>query len=84
MLVATLVLRPRVNRIVNITLSVAYAVTVVAAAIGEWNYHVLGSAVEIALLGSVAYYAWTWPRLAPSRTATARHATPRAVGTSAG
>lgn len=84
MLVATLVLRPRVNRILNTALSVAYAITVAAAAIGEWNYYVLGSAVEIALLGSVAYYAWTWPRLAPSRTATDHLATPRAVGTSAG
>ena len=84
MLVATLVLRPRINRIVNIALSVAYALTVVVGAIGEWNYYVLGSAVEVALLGSVAYYAWTWPRLASSRTATERVVTPHAVGTSAG
>ena len=84
MLVATLVLRPRVNRIANIALSVAYALTVVVGAIGEWNYYVLGSAVEVALLGSVAYYAWTWPRLAPTQTATGRVVAPHAMGASAG
>jgi hypothetical protein len=84
MLVATLVLRPRVNRILNIGLSSAYALTIVGAAIGEWNYWLVGSAVEVALLGSVAYYAWTWPRLAPSQTALKPTVTPRAVGTAAG
>ena len=82
MLVATLVLRPRVNRIANIALSVAYALTVVVGAIGEWNYYVLGSAVEVALLGSVAYYAWTWPRLA-TQIAMGRVVTPHAIGASA-
>ena len=84
MLVATLILRPRVNRVLNIALSVGYALTVVAGAIGEWNYYLLGSAVEVALLGSVAYYAWTWPRLAPSPTAAepvvTRHARSTPVG----
>ena len=63
MVFATLVLRPRLNRIVNIALSVIYAVTIVAGAIGEWNYYILGSAIEIGLLASVVYYAWTWPTL---------------------
>ena len=84
MLVATLVMRPRINRILNISLSVAYALTVVAGAIGEWNYYVLGSAVEVALLGSVAYYAWTWPRLATSPSVTERVVTRHRVGVSAG
>ena len=34
----------------------------VAGAIGEWNYYVLGSAIEVALLGAIAYYAWSWPK----------------------
>jgi hypothetical protein len=58
----TLVLRPRVNRIANIALGIVYALTIVASAIGEWNYYVLGSAVEVALLGAIAYYAWSWPK----------------------
>ena len=63
MVFATLVLRPGVNRVANIALSIIYALTIVAGAIGEWNYFILGSAVEVALLASIAYCAWTWPRL---------------------
>ena len=62
------VLRPRINRIVNIALSVVYALTIVGGAIGEWNYYLLGSAVEVVLLAAVAYYAWTWPKVAPVRS----------------
>ena len=60
-------LRPGVNRLVNIALSIIYTVTIIAGAIGEWDYYVLGSAFEIALLATIAYYAWTWPRLASPR-----------------
>ena len=55
-------LRPRINRIANIALSVVYALTITAGAIGEWNYYILGSAVEVALLAAIVYYAWTWPK----------------------
>ncbi len=61
MVFAALVLRPRVNRIANIALGIAYALTIIAGAIGEWSYYILGSAVEVALLAAVVYYAWTWP-----------------------
>jgi Family of unknown function (DUF6326) len=57
-----LILRPRVNRIVNIALGIVYALTIVAGAIGEWGYYVLGSAIEVALLAAIVYYAWTWPK----------------------
>jgi hypothetical protein len=70
MVALTLLLSPRVNRIANMTLSVIYAVTIVGATIGEWSYWILGSAVEVGLLGAIVYYAWTWPKgdySAPSR-----------------
>jgi hypothetical protein len=63
MVFGALVLQPRVNRIANIALGVVYALTIVAGAVGEWGYYILGSALEIALLGAVVYYAWTWPRI---------------------
>jgi hypothetical protein len=63
MIVGSLVLRPRISRIANVTLSALYAVTIIGGAIGEWNYYVLGSAIEVALLAAIAYYAWTWPRI---------------------
>jgi hypothetical protein len=62
MVFCALILRPRVNRIANIALGVVYALTIVAGAIGEWNYYILGSAIEVALLAAVVFYAWTWPK----------------------
>ena len=62
MVFLALVLRPRVNRIVNIALSIVYTVTIIAGAVGEWGYYVLGSVIEIALLAAIVYYAWTRPR----------------------
>ena len=69
MVFLTLILRPRVNRIANIALSIVYALTIVAGAIGEWSYYILGSAIEVALLAAIVYYAWTWPKGTP-RTST--------------
>ena len=66
MVFATLVLRAPVVRVVSLVVAAVYAITIVAAAIGEWNYYLFASAVEIALLAGVGYYAWTWPRLTAS------------------
>lgn len=62
MVLLTLVLRPRLNRIANITLAIAYVVTIITGAVGEWSYYILGSGIEVGLLAAVVYYAWTWPR----------------------
>ena len=68
-----LILRPHVNRIVNTALAVAYAFTIIAAAVGEWNYFIFGSAIEVAQLAAIVYYAWTWPKEAlPGRAAVAQ------------
>ncbi len=79
MVFAALVLRPGVNRIANIALAAIYALTIIGGAIGEWNYYVLGSALEVALLASIVYYAWTWPRLAPPASRGGREDTPHHV-----
>jgi hypothetical protein len=62
MIVGALVLRPRVNRVANIVLAIVYAVTIIGGAIGEWGYYVLGSAIEVANLAAIVFYAWTWPK----------------------
>jgi membrane protein DedA with SNARE-associated domain len=62
MVFCVLVLRPRLNRIINITLAALYAVSIIAATIGEWSYYVLGSLIESALLAAITFYAWTWPK----------------------
>jgi len=38
MMVGALILRPRMNRVVNIALSAVYALTIICGAIGEWSY----------------------------------------------
>jgi hypothetical protein len=62
MVFLVLVLRPKVNRIVNIVLAAVYALTIVGGAVGEWSYYVFGSALEVGLLAAIVFYAWTWPR----------------------
>jgi hypothetical protein len=74
MVFCALILRPRVNRIANIALSGIYALTIIAGAIGEWSYYLLGSAIEVALLAGVAYYASTWPGEPAAASATGREA----------
>ena len=64
MIFGALVLRAKVSRVANIALSIIYSVTIVAASIGEWGYYILGTVIEVALLAAIAYYAWTWPKVA--------------------
>jgi hypothetical protein len=77
MVFCTLILRPRVDRIANIALGIVYAVTIVPGAIGEWNYYILGTAVEVALLAAIVYYAWTWPKEAVPTSTIGREARPQ-------
>jgi len=79
MVFLSLVLRPRVNRIANIALSIIYALTIIGGAIGEWNYYILGSAVEVVLLVAIVRTAWTWPKETPTTSTTGRGATPHNV-----
>ena len=72
-----LILRPRLNRIVNMALSTVYAATIIVAAIGEWSYYIVGSAIEVALLAAIVYYAWTLPK-ETSRASTTGPAAPTA------
>jgi hypothetical protein len=62
MVFLTLVLRPAVNRLINIVLPVLYLVSIVGSVIGEkWAYFWFLSIVEGALLLLIAWYAWRWP-----------------------
>ena len=70
MVFLTLILRPVVNRIANIALGILYVLTIIASAIGEWNYYILGSTIEVALLAAIVYYAWTWPKKTPPTSTT--------------
>lgn len=85
MVFLSLAMPVRATRMTNIVLAVLYAVTVAGSAIGEWNYFILGSIAEAALLAGVVYYAWTWPKAtdavtappAKARAGTSAHAAPQ-------
>jgi len=71
MVFGTLVLPPRACRVANLVLSALYALTIVVGAIDERSqyYYVVGSAVEVALLAAIVYYAWSWPRTSTASAA---------------
>ncbi|MSQ22496.1 MAG: hypothetical protein EXR53_04210 [Dehalococcoidia bacterium] len=70
MVFLALILRPRVNRIANVALGILYGLTIFVGAIGEWNYYIFGSVIEVALLAAIVFYAWTWPKETPPASTT--------------
>ena len=62
MVVLSLLLKPHVNRITNIVVSLLYMVSVIVSCIGEtWAYYIVGSVIEALLLLAIARTAWRWP-----------------------
>ena len=86
MILLSMTLPARVNRAINLvvaTLYIPYSAFNLAG--GEWLvFYGLGVVLEVLLLAFILRSAWTWPRLASSRTATDPVATPHALTTSAG
>jgi len=63
MVFLSLVLKPRINRWMNIIVSILYFVTMLGACIGEtWSFYIFGTAMESLLLFLIIWYAWKWPR----------------------
>jgi hypothetical protein len=70
MVVLSLLLRPRANRVLNIVVSLVYVISIAVSCIGEKHvYYLLGNTIEAALLAAIARSAWTWPSAptAPTR-----------------
>ena len=65
-LAGSLVLPARATRALNLVVPVVLAGTIVASAVGEMGYVVLGSGVEVLLLGGISWLAWTWPMRVPA------------------
>lgn len=70
MVVLSMTLPARANRITNLTVASLYVPVTAFNAVGEsWLYfYGLGIALELILLALIVRYAWTWPRTAPSAT----------------
>lgn len=71
MVVLSMTLPARANRIMNLIVASVYVpVTVFNAAGGQYYlyFYGLGIVLELILLALILRYAWTWPRTAPSAT----------------
>ena len=60
-----LVLKPKVNRGVNIAVGVLYILVNISNLIGEsWAYYIAFGVVEIVIALLIVLYAWKWPQQA--------------------
>ena len=60
MVYLSLTLPSKINRWSNIVLAILYAASIAAGVIGEWNYYIFGSLVEVILLLLIIRHAWKW------------------------
>lgn len=62
MVFLSLVLPPKINRWLNISLGVFYIVVLLFTMPGAWSFYILLGVIEIAMGGLTIWYAWSWPR----------------------
>ncbi len=62
MIFLSLVMKPRLNRIVNIILGIVYVVVMVISVQGEWMYYIFMGVVEIILTVLLVWFAIKWPK----------------------
>jgi hypothetical protein len=65
MVFLSLILKPRLNRGVNIVLGALYILVNIGNVIGEsWAYYLLFGVVEIVIASLIIWFAWKWPQQA--------------------
>jgi Family of unknown function (DUF6326) len=62
MVFLSLVLRPKVNRWVNIVFGVLFTVIMLITMPGAWAFYIFLGIIEVVLTALIVWYAWTWPR----------------------
>ena len=68
MIFLTLVLKPSINRWVNIIIPALYIILLVAVNLETtWVYYLYLTAIEILLSITTIWYAWNWPKTEQSR-----------------
>jgi hypothetical protein len=66
MVFLSLVLRPRLNRGLNVGLGMLYTLIMLLTMPGAWAFYIFLGVIEVVLTVLIVFYAWNWPR----RTAT--------------
>lgn len=61
MIFLSLVLKPNVNRWLNIVLGVLYT-AIILITMWSWAFYIFYGVIEIALTALVVWYAWNWPK----------------------
>lgn len=61
MIFLSLVLKPALNRWLNILFGVLYT-AIICVTMWSWDFYIFYGGIEIALTGLVVWYAWNWPR----------------------
>jgi hypothetical protein len=61
MVFLSLVLKPRLNRWLNIIFGAIYTVIILITMPGEWVFYIFLGVIEIALTTLIVWYAWKWP-----------------------
>lgn len=59
----SLLLKPSVNRPVNVFFGLVYSTIMLVTMPGAWVFYQALAVVEILLTGLVVWYAWKWPRM---------------------
>src|SRR5712691_927031 len=63
MVFLSLVLKPKINRLLNIILGVTYSLVILITMPGAWIFYIFLGVLEVALTGLIVWYAWHWPRV---------------------
>ena len=64
MVFLSLVLRPTINRRVNIIVGVIFTLIMLGTMPGTWAFYIYLGSIEVVLTALVVWYAWTWPKQA--------------------
>jgi len=63
MIFLSLVLKPKINRWLNIGLGIFFIITNILFNLTEtWAFYLLLTAIELALTLAIVWYAWKWPK----------------------
>jgi len=66
MIFFSLVLKPKINRLLNIILPTLYILLLIAVNMaGGWIFYLFLTAIEIAISITTIWYAWKWPTIEP-------------------
>ena len=64
MIFFTLVVKPKINRWLNIILSTFYIIMLIATNLTEtWVFYLFLTAIEVLISVAIVWYAWNWPTL---------------------